>query len=190
MTGPRMCFVNLFALICGSSAHAQSFSDYPQARIETYQVRGNTSAEIFASITRNAPGTIPGTIGAGQQAHASAYTQFHWTKRQSGGFCEFEVRMESHVVFPQHIDPAGLSDEAWRWWSDYARTLERHEAGHLKIAHETYPDLLFALENGPCDTANARAEAVLEDLNYRQARYDRVTNHGANQAAISARSFR
>lgn len=186
MTGPRMCFVNLFALICASSAHAQSFADYPEARIETYQVRGNTSAEIFASITRNAPGTI----AAGRSAHASAYTQFHWTKRQRGEICAFEVRMESHVVFPQHIDPVGLSDEAWRWWSDYAQTLEMHEAGHLKIAYDTYPDLVFALENGPCDTANARAEAVLDDLNYRQARYDRVTDHGANQAAIAGRAFR
>mgnify|MGYP001799642193 CR=1 FL=1 len=169
--------------ICGASsgARAQSFADYPDARIDTYLVRGVTPAEIFASITRNAPGMIH----AGRPAHAYASTRFRWTQRQTGAVCEFEVFLDTTVTFPRHVDPAGLTDEAWLWWRQYIQALEMHEAGHLKIAYEAYPEIVYALKNGPCKDANARAQLVLEDLNRRQELYDQMTDHGA----VTSRAF-
>lgn len=171
----------LLAVLVAPAARAQSFADYPEARIETYRVNGATPAQIFASITRNAPGMIH----AGRPAHAYARTQFRWRLRERGGWCEAEVTLDPTVVFPAHVDPDGLTGDAWEWWRRYSQALEMHEAGHLKIAYETYPVLLEALENGPCETANARGEAVLEDLNARQQLYDQMTNHGA----VTARAF-
>ncbi|MEM7701049.1 MAG: DUF922 domain-containing protein [Pseudomonadota bacterium] len=171
----RMYLLTLLAVFGGAAAHAQSFADYPQARIDSYFVRGTTAAEIFASITRNAPGMIH----AGQPAHAYAKYQFHWRLRSRGSWCEAEVKLDLSVMFPQHVDPAGLSNTAWSWWNKYSLALEMHEAGHLQLAEEAYPELLAALENGPCETANARAEAVLADLDRRQDLYDQMTNHGA-----------
>ena len=177
----RMFLLTLLAAFGCSSAHAQSFADYPQARIDTYYVKGATAAEIFASITRNAPGMIH----AGQPAHAYASYQFHWRLRSNGNWCEAEVTMDLSVMFPQHVDPQGLSSDAWSWWNKYALALEMHEAGHLQLAEEAYPELLAALENGPCETANARAEAVLAALDRRQDLYDQMTNHGA----VTSRAF-
>ena len=83
------CMFFAAVAICGASsgARAQSFADYPDARIDTYLVRGVTPAEIFASITRNAPGKIP----AGRPAHAYASTRFRWTQRQTGAVSEFDL---------------------------------------------------------------------------------------------------
>ena len=177
----RMYLLTLLAILAAPAAHAQSFADYPQARIETYPVAGATPAQIFASIPRNAPGMIH----QGRPAHAYAFSQFNWRLRPNGAGCEAEVEMDLSVVFPAHIDAYGLTGEAWEWWTRYSLALEMHEAGHLKLAYDTYPVLLAALENGPCATANARGKAVLEDLQRRQNLYDQMTDHGA----ATARAF-
>ena len=176
-----LCVACVAALLLPNPARGQSFTDYPEARIDAYYVKGATAAEIFASITRNAPGTIH----AGRPAHAYAKYQFHWRLRSHGTWCEAEVILDLSVTFPQHVDPDGLTGDAWTWWSKYSLALEMHEAGHLQIAQEAFPELLSALENGPCETANARGEAVMADLDRRQDLYDQVTNHGA----VTARAF-
>lgn len=173
-----MYFVNLLGAFCGlfaAPALAQSFAEYPEAQIETYPVTGATPAQIFASITRNSPAMIH----AGRPAHAYARSQFHWRLRARGNACEAQLQLDLAVVFPAHVDPDGLTGEAWTWWDRYSKALEMHEAGHLQIAYSAYPALLEALENGPCETAQARADAVLEDLGRRQDLYDQMTNHGA-----------
>lgn len=177
----RHCLIASLIALGGTSAHAQSFADHPQARIDNYYVKGSTAAEIFASITRNAPGMIH----SGRPAHAYASYQFHWQLRSRGNWCEAEVRLDLSVMFPQHVDTASLSNHAWNWWNKYSLALEMHEAGHLQIAEETYPELVAALENGSCETANARAELVLAELDRRQDLYDQMTNHGA----VTARAF-
>lgn len=177
----RLGLIAVIAALGDVSATAQSFADYPQARIDNYYVRGTTAAEIFASITRNAPGAIH----AGQPAHAYAMYQFHWRLRSHGDWCEADVTLDLSVMFPEHVDAAGLSSAAWTWWNKYSLALEMHEAGHLQIADEAYPELVAALENGPCEMANERAEIVLADLDRRQDVYDQVTNHGA----VTSRAF-
>ena len=128
-----MHFLNAVAalgVILGSPAQAQSFAEYPEARIETYPVTGSTPAEIFSSISRNAPGMIH----AGQPAHAIAFSQFYWRTRPSGSDrCEVELELDLWVTFPAHVDPYGLTGESWDWWNNYAKSLEMHEAGHLHI---------------------------------------------------------
>ncbi len=191
MTRSSTHVLKVFALICAffglspalSPALAQSFADYPQARIETYEVRGETAPEIFASINRNAPGMIH----SGQAAHAYAMSQFHWFTYPDGDRCVVELSLDLAVVFPAHSNPSNLSNEAWAWWEDYRRALEQHEAGHLKIAYDIYPALLVALESGPCETANARGQRVLDELERRQAIYDQVTDHGARTAPAYGR---
>jgi len=176
-----LCLACVAAFLLPDPARAQSFDDYPEARIDAYFVNGATSAEIFASITRNAPGQIH----AGRPAHAYATYQFHWRLRSHGTWCEAELVLDLSVTFPQHVDPNGLTGDAWDWWNRYSQALEMHEAGHLQIAYEAYPELLAALEDGPCETAKARGQRILTDHDERQARYDQMTNHGA----LTARAF-
>lgn len=173
--------VAILVTAAGSGARAQSFDDYPEARIETYLVTGATPAEIFSSITTNARDALPN----GGQAHAYAQSQFNWTTRSNGNRCEVDLTIELLVVFPQHVDPQGLTGDAWTWWDAYIKTLEIHEAGHLRIASETYPVLLDALQSGSCSGANERGMAILDDLAARQTRYDAITNHGATQERAS-----
>ena len=131
---------------------------------------------LLSSISRNAPGMIH----AGQPAHAVAFSQFHWRTRSTGrDWCDVELKLDLWVTFPAHVDPHGLTGESWDWWYNYSKSLEMHEAGHLQIAANTYLLLLEALEAGPCETAEARAKTVLDDLSRRQALYDQITDHGA-----------
>lgn len=176
--------IAIVGALLGSAAQAQSFAEYPEARIDTYPVTGATPAEIFSSISRNAPGTIH----AGRPAHAIAFSQFHWRTRSTGrDWCEVELELDLRVTFPAHVDPYGLTGESWDWWNNYSQSLEMHEAGHLQIAANTYPVLLEALESGPCETAAARAKAVLDDLSRRQALYDQITDHGAATSGAFSR---
>ena len=99
----------VLGVMLGGTAQAQSFAEYPEARIDTYPVTGATPAEIFSSISRNAPGMIH----AGQPAHAVAFSQFHWRTRSTGrDWCDVELKLDLWVTFPAHVDPHGLTGKA------------------------------------------------------------------------------
>jgi predicted secreted Zn-dependent protease len=81
------------------------------------------------------------------------------------------------------------------WWNDFTARLLAHEQGHVRIAVDGAREIaetLRPLEGSvSCDgltmRANGAAQVVLVRARERQAEYDRVTGHGAQQPADSVR---
>jgi predicted secreted Zn-dependent protease len=80
------------------------------------------------------------------------------------------------------------------WWSDFTARVLEHERGHLRIAVDGAREIaetLRPLEGSvSCDAltmrANGAARLILIKTRERQAEYDRMTGHGAHQAADSS----
>lgn len=87
-------------------------------------------------------------------------------------------------------EPTAPPDSATQaWWDDFSARLLDHERGHVRIAVDGAREIaetLRPLEGSvSCDAltlrANGAAQLILVRSRERQAEYDRITGHGAQQ---------
>ncbi|MEM9501923.1 MAG: DUF922 domain-containing protein [Pseudomonadota bacterium] len=158
---------------------AQSFADYPDTEIRYYWVEGMTGAELRAELEERGP---LGNDGATVDATASYYLE--WQLSSAGPrLCNADITITTWVIFPRHRNPDALPPETRARWLANIAALEAHEMGHIEMAYDALPDLRRALENGSCEGANRRADAVMSRLRRAQEAYDQQTDHGRKTGA-------
>jgi predicted secreted Zn-dependent protease len=154
-------------------------------RIEYYDIRGATYAELEREIARKGPegrwwGDAATPIG------------FEVTSKRAPEGCAIgtaRVFADSTVRLPRWANRHDGDRRTQEQWDSAFRTLDLHERGHVQISLDTARDLERALREIPpaatCDAVIAEAKARAQALNarerQRQASYDRDTNHGVSQ---------
>ena len=173
------CSAPLVAMLCCTNASAQFdpralYPEYPETSIIYYDVAGDTPMEVRWAIMRRGP---PGNDGQGVDALTRWRVGWSLRSNASGG-CDAEIQFETSITLPRLRDDSAFSDEEKLAWDRYLWALIDHEYGHVAIAYDALPALQYALESGPCETANERGQIVVDDTNWLQIQFDRDTRHG------------
>lgn len=150
--------------------------------IDTYPIRGQTIAELRASIRQH--GLVAESSTRPSVSVARAKPQFQWSykSRPAGGVCaitEITVTLHETIVMPEWADSEGATPALQAEWTRYRENVLAHERGHAAIslvaARRLETDLLKVTAPA-CDSIKAalRANAVgiIERHNEEQRAFD------------------
>lgn len=176
-----------FACLIVSSSGAASatatrarLSDFPEARIDYYELSAGSAAALREEMDRVGPAD-PQT---GKRHDAYTSYNYRWRLRSTpNGACEAEVRETYAVTFPRLSAASVLRGRDRQKWDAYLVALDEHEAGHLARAAAVLPALRRALASGTCENADSRARQVLDAMHARQRVFDEETRHGMRGGA-------
>ena len=161
-----------------------AFVGIPGVKLRYYDVSGRTAAEIRASLNRS------NSVDPATGVHFDAYTEwdFDWSiPGAPGRSCRLDrakVTLELTVGLPRLVETEGVPPELLGRWHRYRAALEAHEATHARNAVKARHAVLAAIRGADCATADEAAGDVLDELDYRDEDYDRLTRHGATEGAF------
>jgi predicted secreted Zn-dependent protease len=103
----------------------------------------------------------------------------------------FDVRAEIETTLPRWEPAAGARSELIEKWERFLEAIERHEAGHARLAFEAAGSVDAAVRSlGARSTCAelereivATAEQEVERYRRREREYDQETRHGRTQGA-------
>ena len=157
-----------------------------------YTVYGATTKEISNQIHTCSP-----VIHEGSRYAASAEYAINWSynfRADETGLCSIvDARVGLHIVklLPKWQPIGSPSNLLQSKWNVFITNLNRHEDGHVSIDRRYAEKLLADLSNFPpmeCSqidaAANARAKAIINELNVANESYDNSTNHGTTEGAF------
>ena len=158
----------------------------------TYDVRGATPADVWASIREVGPRDSNNRRFAGwTQWHISWYVRYG----QDASGCrlaEAHIRTRITITLPVWADRGSASPDLQKSWDGFISALALHEDGHASRAIDAAAVLERGFTSLPpqptCDAALAEGRAYfaaqLEELKKAQVEYDRSTNHGMTQGVV------
>ena len=153
-----------------------------------YDVQGNSSREILASIRRESPVRDDGIDGRSLDAFTRWRIDWRYRFSNRGSVCRF-----TNVTVN-----ANLTTTLWRWtppanattalvseWNRRARVLREHEDGHTNytlLGARMIFSALRPMQAPTCDLLREQADTegrrILDQVRAANQRYDRVTQHG------------
>lgn len=158
-----------------------AFAGMPRIAFRYYDVSGRDEQQIYASLMRNVMRGPDGETASGLTRWGMRYRWGEYTDRRGCSVRDPRVDLDITVTLPRLADPDRASPRGRAWWEGYKRTIERHEAGHARIAFEHRDDFLRAAEGARCDEIKAIGDRVTARIAALQNDYDRITEHGQKQ---------
>ncbi len=162
----------------------RAFAGLPPITFRYYDVHGETQETIFASVRAAALGTDP-------DAPTSALTQwsprFSWDTTTGPGGCftrSPRVDMEVIVTLPRLANADKASPQALAAWKAYMAVIERHEAGHARIAFAHADDFAREALGARCEQMRPIGQRIIDRITALQEDYERRTQHGRAQGDI------
>lgn len=180
----------LAILLTSPPAVAQSrtappaFAAMPGIAFRYYDVSGRTGQEVAASLRRNALRRPDGQSASGLTRWGYSFRWGEYSDRHGCRIRDPRNDVSITVTLPRLASADRLAPRDRAWWDDYRRTIERHEAGHARIALDHAGDFARAAEGARCGEIKTIAARVMERAGRLQADYDRVTRHGQAQEAV------
>lgn len=177
------------ALLCTSAAPAPAaespaaFAGMAGIVFRYYDVAGADERQIYAALQQRAPRRPDGSVAIGLTAWALDYRWDQLTDRRGCRARDPGADLRIIVTLPRLIDVDRLSPRARAWWTGYQHTIERHEAGHVRIALDHRDDFARAAEGSRCGDTKAIGEQIVQRIAALQEAYDRLTRHGRDQDA-------
>lgn len=157
--------------------------EIPYAKIDYYDVSGSTGREIREQLNALSPVDPNGYRG---DALTSWEIRWMWDGYASET-CDLHsvtATYDIRVRFPRWKPPQDASPELIAKWNTYILVLAEHEKVHVDNVVANLPYLIKAIRGATCDTAEARAQAILAGIRQYDLSYDERTDHGATQGAI------
>lgn len=157
--------------------------DIPNASIVYYDIAGSTEYELRDELNSLAPIGYDGYKG---DASTEWYIHWNWPGHGSDS-CDLSAAVISHdikVIFPRWKPSKDVSPDLIAKWSNYIVQLALHESGHVDYVVEKFPSVVNAIKGATCDSADAVATSILDQIRQHDIDYDAETQHGATQAAI------
>ena len=169
------------ALLVAASGPAGAAPDpYSNVTYVYYDVTGHDAASIRASMDPQRP--VDPADGQPYDALTAWRIDWRWDGDGRGG-CDLgttRVSFSATITFPR-LDPSGVPPAVLAEWNRFAAGLRAHELQHVRHAADRLDDIARALRSATCETANARGEAVLEQIRAQDRDFDARTEHGRAQ---------
>lgn len=171
------------ALALATAAHGQAIQvEVHPARIETYDVRGRTIADVAAR------------IGSGHVARTRWRVTWKYTFEESAAcrLKKFTVDVSATIRMPRWADRDAASPAARASWDAFHEATRKHEEGHrdygVRAGRELASEIRALGPRNDCRRLKAGVEETASRViaSYQDAdrEYDRVTRHGIAQGAI------
>jgi predicted secreted Zn-dependent protease len=150
---------------------------FPNATPEFYAVSGATADEIRAQLNARGP--------SGYDAYTRWHIRWQWPGYGTADcrLQDAEVAYEITVTFPRWTPVAEATPELAAKWNAYLYALALHENGHVANVVAHYPTVVAAIKRSTCLTAEAAAQAILQQMRDFDVQYDTNTDHGRTQGA-------
>lgn len=185
------------AIATGSSANVQATTSpdiqnrepgsFVTTETKYYDIEGRTAQELQAQTAALGP--------KGHAAYTDSYYRWKYTYKRLGTLCAIDrVRVDTAITFtyPRWMS-AGSDPKLTEAWSRGLAVLVSHEKGHEEIARKASQEIYGSLHvllpaYQSCDelgrTANALAQAVIEEANKKDKEYDAMAEQGQAQPAV------
>jgi predicted secreted Zn-dependent protease len=164
-------------------------ADRNDFNVEYYTVSGATVQELRNEL--NTLGPI-GRSGAISEGNTRSRIEWRFDFDKKDGTCtvkEAFVDVTIQMVLPRWQRPPGVDQDLVSHWNRYISALRLHEDGHRYIVEAMAREVrrtLAVKSSAPDCTAlrnqmNSRARALVQELERKQADYDRQTGNGKTQ---------
>ncbi|MEM9547931.1 MAG: DUF922 domain-containing protein [Bacteroidota bacterium] len=159
------------------------FISLNDADVHFYDIHGSSARELRDQMNTNGP------VFDGNRFDAVARWNFSWDWPGKGNpnECQLDqasITLNSSVTFPRWIPDRNASKTLVREWSSYLQSLILHEAGHVDHARLNKRNVVNAIRNATCETAENEIQVELNKIRTLDIEYDRRTRHGATQGAV------
>lgn len=149
-----------------------------------YAVNGADFRAALASVRQRGPQGFAGL--------ARWSVRYKYQTQSAAGFCRITdatIHVTGKILMPRWEDKARAPATEQARWSRMYTDLKRHEDGHIQYGREfavLFQERLLGIGQVPCSTLDAQAQRVfdqlMKNLKFRDAEYDRRTEHGLRQA--------
>lgn len=156
-----------------------------------YAVFGNTKSQIAGQIHACSP-----VVSSGTRYAASTDYVINWTFKFQGDdndncrITTANVGISIGKILPSWQSTPTTSTDTQVAWNAFITNLSRHEEGHASLDRQYASQILSTLQSLPSTSctsiqaeANARAKAIIVQLDQANEQYDAVTQHGTTQGA-------
>jgi predicted secreted Zn-dependent protease len=189
---PRSILLHYFVLVlllvaCAGAPAAKSSTGrplptlfpvtFPHATVQPYEVGGATESDIRGQLNARGPN--------GYDAYTKWTVHWNWPGQGTAN-CRLQdaaVSYEITVTFPRWTPTAPAAPELVAKWNGYLYALSLHENGHVNNVVSHFPAVVAAIKGGTCLSAEAAAQAVLQQMRAYDSQYDDNTDHGRTQGA-------
>lgn len=166
------------ALMMPAAEPTTPFGDIPNVTIASYEVAGRDAAAIRRSID----GARPTDTHDGKRVDGLTTWAYQWRwHRDAHGTCTVapeDVVFRATVAVPRLADGSAAPKLRERF-DRYLQSLLAHEDGHVRNAWEHRGDIVAAINQATCATADAAAKAALKAIAAHDIEYDKATRHGS-----------
>jgi predicted secreted Zn-dependent protease len=151
--------------------------EFPHATVQLYDISGSTAPELRTQLNAYGPN--------GFDAYTKWYVRWDWPGRGTAQcrLQEATVAYEVTVTFPRWTPTADATPELVAKWNGYLHALALHESEHVDNVVSRFPAVVAAIKGSTCLSAEAAAQAVLQQIRQFDSQYDRDTDHGRTQGA-------
>ena len=156
-----------------------------------YEVAGLSVGQLTASLTQHAPESTDTGVYFARTTWTLSWDG-RWTMRD--GACHVissVATLETQMALPRWVAAPGAPADLAADWSNFVRSLRRHEAGHVLnavAAARAVETSLKELRADSCATmetdARVKIDSVVAAFRARDEIYDETTRHGAAQGAV------
>lgn len=152
------------------------------AQVVYYDIYGSTEQELLAGMQANA---LQDDTGYSAFALTSWYISWGWPGYGTDN-CDLlaaTTELDITITMPRWIPPDNPDPRLVETWNRFFNALAYHEQTHVNNATGIYPEVLPAIQNATCLTADQAAHDVLNKLRQADFSYDQETGHGLTEGA-------
>ncbi len=154
--------------------------DLSPAKVETYTIVGSSEDELRMQMNELGP---IADDGIRYDAVTRWWVNWNWPPDRYGGcdLAKVDVSYTIIVKLPYWSPPPDVLNRLVEKWNGYLEALTKHEKTHVENVTDYVPLVKQAVMDATCDSANAAAYAVLDELKEADRVYDKKTGHGNTQ---------
>jgi predicted secreted Zn-dependent protease len=156
--------------------------EIPHASVVYYDIAGSTAEELRAQMDAFGPVGYDGYHG---DATTRWVIRWNWPGfgLEACDLQQADVTYIIEVTLPRWKPPEGVDRALLDQWDFHLKALIIHEKGHVDYVVGHIPRIISAIHHATCETADATAAGILEDIRDHDRQYDDDTDHGRGQGA-------
>jgi predicted secreted Zn-dependent protease len=141
-----------------------TLSQLPDVTVNYYDVSGNTTKKIRASIESQRPKDAAGKV---QPSSSRWSIGTSLRKATTGAECKIvsvTAAMNAEVILPRLVNTGEVPEEVLKHWRKYVASLDQQQAAHLREVQARLPQVERAVMASSCEGARDAANKAIAEI--------------------------